>query len=268
MEADILRLILLIAGLGLVLGIFLWDRHQRGQRRAEREQRDHWHDQLGDDDTLDIDQELQSLDQLLHEGEQAGAQQVSPAVAGAAPQQDDLFGFSGGAAAGAPANERKRTKPAPAYRPPDPDLPVKIVQINLVAKGHKFEGNDILRAAYDTGLEAGDMNIFHRYPPGKQAGEAPVVFSMASMVEPGIFPLDDMSDFSTPGLTLFARLPGPMDGLAVFADLLFTAERLASILRGELQDDTHSHLTKQTIEHLREEILEHRRQLQLRQKKK
>ncbi len=260
MEADILRLILLIAGLALVLGIFLWDRHQRGKRRAERERlRDHLG---GDDDTLDIDQELLSLDQLLHEGEQTDAQ---PAVAGGAPQQDDLFGFSGNPAAG---GERKRRRPAPAYQPPDPGLPVKILQINLVAKGDQFEGNDILRAAYDTGLEAGDMDIFHRYPPGKQAGEAPVVFSMASMVEPGIFPLEDMGEFSTPGLTLFARLPGPMDGLAVFADILFTAERLASILGGELQDETHSHLTKQTVEHLREEILEHRRQLQLLQKKK
>ena len=46
------------------------------------------------------------------------------------------------------------------------------------------------------------------------------------------------------------------------------AERLASILGGNLQDETHSHLTKQTIEHMREEILEHRRQLQLLQKKK
>ena len=203
-------------------------------------------------------------------GVSAGYQQSNgcgPAVAGGAPQQDDLFGFGTGNPA-ARLRNRKRAKPAPAYQPTAPDLPVKIVQINLVAKGDRFEGNDILRAAYDTGLEAGEMQIFHRYPPGKQAGEAPVVFSMASMVEPGIFPLDDMSEFSTPGLTLFARLPGPMDGLAVFADILFTAERLASILGGNLQDETHSHLTKQTIEHMREEILEHRRRLQLLQKKK
>ena len=83
MEPDILRLILLIAGLALVLGIFLWDLRKRGQRRAERKQTEHWRDQLGaDEDTLDIDQELQSLDQLLRKGEQAGGQQASPAVAG------------------------------------------------------------------------------------------------------------------------------------------------------------------------------------------
>ena len=54
-----------------------------------------------------------------------------------------------------------------------------------------------------------------------------------------------------------------MDGVAVFADMLSTAERMAAILDGELQDETHSALTKQTIEHMREEILEYRRHMQL-----
>ncbi|OQX40699.1 MAG: cell division protein ZipA, partial [Candidatus Sedimenticola endophacoides] len=64
-------------------------------------------------------------------------------------------------------------------------------------------------------------------------------------------------------LTLFARLPGPLDGLQVFSDMLMSAERLAAELNGSLQDATHSDLTRQTIEHVREEILEHRRQVHL-----
>jgi cell division protein ZipA len=50
--------------------------------------------------------------------------------------------------------------------------------------------------------------------------------------------------------------------------MLFTAERLAAMLDAELQDETHSALTRQTIEHIREGILEHRRQIQLARKKK
>jgi cell division protein ZipA len=110
------------------------------------------------------------------------------------------------------------------------------------------------------------MNIFHRYEhPGRKSR---VLFSLASMVEPGHFPLDDMSGFSTPGVTLFAQFPGPRDSLATFSDMLFTAERLAAMLDAELQDESHSALTRQTIEHIREEILEHRRQIQLARKKK
>jgi cell division protein ZipA len=72
-----------------------------------------------------------------------------------------------------------------------------------------------------------------------------------------------MEGFSTPGLAFFAQLPGHGDSLAIFSDMLFTAQRLLAILGGELQDETHSALTKQTIEHIRSQIMEHRRLVQL-----
>ena len=39
------------------------------------------------------------------------------------------------------------------------------------------------------------------------------------------------------------------------------------MLVGDLQDETRSALTKQTIEHLRERIMEHKRQIQLARRK-
>jgi cell division protein ZipA len=267
MQADILRLILFIAGLAVVLGIYLWDRRKRVNLRM-RELRDReaqlhhrpvgvaagqttsWSD---DSDTLDIEQELRELDELLHEER---GDRTSGRSAQAKPDskrgKGDLFGLRASA----------RRSPE---KPPEPEPPIKILQINLVAKGAYFEGKDILRAADETGMEAGEMQIFHRF---RQGGGGEALFSMASLVEPGFFPLEDMSGFSTPGLTLFAKLPGPMDGIAVFADMLFTAERLAAILDGELQDETHSALTKQTVEHIREDILEHRRHVQLLRKQR
>jgi cell division protein ZipA len=262
MQADILRLILLIVGLAVVLGIYLWDRRKRQNLRMRevREREEHRERPLGvtagqtpgwseDPDTLDIEHELQELDELLNEERDSrGSREAARAGASNQHHKGDLFGFR--------ASSRAMPK-----EPPAPNLPSKILQINLVAKGAYFEGNDILRAANETGMEPGEMQIFHRFHQNSKGREA--LFSMASMVEPGIFPLDRMGDFSTPGLTLFAKLPGPMDGVAVFADMLFSAERMAAILDGELQDETHSALTKQTIEHIREEILEHRRHIQL-----
>ena len=80
MQADILRLILFIAGLALVLGIYLWDRRKRlklhlRRLREREEQRERplgvtagqstgWSE---DPDTLDIEHELKELDELLHE---------------------------------------------------------------------------------------------------------------------------------------------------------------------------------------------------------
>jgi cell division protein ZipA len=141
------------------------------------------------------------------------------------------------------------------------DLPRLILQINVAARGGHFEGPDIMRAVQGVRMHAGEMDIFHRHDGVDGAGR--VLYSMASMVNPGTFPLHAMEDFRTPGLTLFAQLPGSWDDLAVFSDMLSCAERLATELGGDLEDDSHSRLSKQTIEHIRSQITEHRRRVQL-----
>lgn len=146
------------------------------------------------------------------------------------------------------------------------DLPELIVQINVVAKkGQPFSGEQILAAMEQVELRAGEHDIFHRLDNRSAGGGKPkTLFSVASMVEPGSFPLRKMKDFSTPGLTLFAQLPGPRDGLLIYSDMLYVAERLARLLDARLKDGQRSTLTRQTIEHTRERIAEHKRQVTLR----
>ena len=269
MDADILRLILFLAGVGLILGIYFWDRHKKVNARVhairkaqlesfespedltervdpswseapEREDlaepvvdRISFDDADDDSDDEELEAELKQLDSVAHEA----YREIEPAI------RQESFSFTAD----------------------DPDdaqdellregLPGMILQIHVVASKGSFSGEQILRGARNVELEHGDMNIFHRYD--SSGPRSRVVFSMASMLEPGIFPLDQMGEFSTPGLVLFGQLP------AAFSDMLFTAERMAALLEGELQDETHSVLSKQTIEHIRERILEHRRQVQL-----
>jgi cell division protein ZipA len=163
----------------------------------------------------------------------------------AAMEQQDLFGFS--------AQEESPV-----------DVPDLIIQINVKAKKTPFDGPAVEKAMQETGMVLSDMAIYQRLASD---GRRKVLYNLASMVEPGIFPTKAMAQFSTPGLTLFAQLPGPGDSMMIFSDMLYTAERLAAMLVGDLQDETHSALTKQTIEHLRERIMEHKRQIQLARRK-
>jgi len=144
------------------------------------------------------------------------------------------------------------------------ELPDLIVQINIIARSGAFSGEQILAAMDQVEMRAGEHNIFHRYD---NQGKRKSLFSLASLVEPGTFPLKKMKDFSTPGLTLFAQLPGPRDGLLVYSDMLYVAERLARLLDARLKDDSRSTLTKQTVEHTRERIAEHKRQITLKLRK-
>jgi cell division protein ZipA len=140
-------------------------------------------------------------------------------------------------------------------------LPTKLIQLNVVPRHGQFQGQELLYAVSETGLQFGDLNIYH-FPNEGMPEEEPL-FSMANIVEPGSFDPDQMDDFLTPGLVLFAMLPGPKDGLTVFSEMLNTAEQLATLMDGEIKDESHSDLSKQTIEHMREEIQEYHRKLQL-----
>jgi len=257
MDSTLLRMILLALGILVLVGMYFWEtkhrkrRPQQAQKRhtpelgdlpqqAEQQADSGW--RYRDDEPDNIDTELAQLKQKLHEESGDATPDTPMQASDGEGEQRELFGFS--------AQEESPV-----------DVPNKIVQINLIAKqGAKFAGPAILAACKEVGLVAGDMQIFHRYTGD---GRNKTQFSMASLVEPGVFPLKAMEDFSSPGLILFCQLPGPGDSLAIFSDMLFTAQRLQAILGGELQDETHSALSKQTIEHIRSQILEHRRLIQL-----
>jgi cell division protein ZipA len=294
MDADILRVVLIIAGLLLLLGIYLWDRYKRIERPArdlrerldERPVLDREPPVMPSDAEVsgdDMERELDALGEMISEGrgERAGLEAPDiqeadvqrpdvkgPEVQGSGLQQPDARSFDAQKSGSPPPEssfqiEPKEKGPSSDVTPARTDVPELIIQVNVVAVGAYFSGPDLLNAARETGLDMGAMNIFHRRP--ESGSDTQVMFSMASMVEPGVFPVDAMDDFSTPGITLFAQFPGTGDPLAVFSDMLFTAQRLASLLDGELQDETHSAMTRQTIEHVRERIMEHKRRMRLAQ---
>jgi cell division protein ZipA len=292
MEADILRLILFLIGAALILGIYLADRYKKREpsdspqdwmsSNQEQPMADHiepsW-DSLYQQDAepdpepageeaepdagqdqspapekvvVDVEEkissELEQLEEILHDEPGHGPRDTEALDEDTPKEQMSISFFT---------SDSKKQKPVEQEQP----LPVKIIQLAIVPHDGEFYGDDILCVVQEVGLELGEMDVFHHYGDDPEKRQA--VYSMASMVEPGTFPVGDMDGFSTPGLALFATLPGPKDGLTTFTDMLYAAERLADLLDGELRDDTHSALSKQTISHMREEIQEYHRRLQL-----
>ncbi|MCU7858333.1 MAG: cell division protein ZipA [Candidatus Thiodiazotropha sp. (ex Lucinoma kastoroae)] len=272
MDAMTLRIVLLVVGFVFLAGIYLYETKRRKRESAQARRRiqpkvnsavdtagevesepdhepkidspdsdDTWVN-WDEEDTELLEREFNEIGTLQADDEALSENVMGEAnVAASMPEQQNLFSFS--------AREESPV-----------DVPKLIIQINLRSKSKAFPGPSIEKAMKDTGLQMGEMPIYQRTATD---GSNLPLFSVASMVEPGIFPKKDIEAFSTPGLTLFTQLPGLGDGMVTFSDMLFTAERLAAMLDGELLDDTHSALTKQTIEHLRGQIVEHRRQVQL-----
>lgn len=116
--------------------------------------------------------------------------------------------------------------------------------------GFSFNGAMIRDALYAAGLSFGDMQIFHHHGVGKSVTKDSI-FSVANIHEPGTFDLNNMDEFQTDGLVMFMELPAPIDPAVAFEHMLSTAQRLAEILKGHVRDERREYLTPDAIELLR-----------------
>jgi len=258
-----IRLILLLIGAVIVLGIYVFSRMQGQwrwpgirlpklklpQRSKPRKPRLH-HNSLEEIDDLDtgvgfeedFDADLNRAglqipgDPLEQAGEPTpGTTVIRPRTQRAREQR---------------AQERQPS--VPESKPPATD---RIFTLFVMApKGVPFRGPMLLGAFGDAQLDYGDMQIFHRSEVID--GREQHLFSAANIKEPGFFDLSAMENFSSEGVVLFLQVMSGMDAVRAFDAMVESARILADELGGTVCDATRSVLTKQTISHMREEVID------------
>ena len=125
----------------------------------------------------------------------------------------------------------------------------KILSLRLAITPQRLEGAKLLESLQAESLQHGKYGIFHRLHT-----DGSIVFSVASMVEPGTFELEKMSETMYPGITMFTQLPGPVPGMHALNELVACARRLQANLGGTLQDERGVPLTVHRIERMRQEV--------------
>jgi cell division protein ZipA len=227
---------LLVVGILIIAGIYVWGRY--GATLRDFFQRRGAFDELG------LDQSLQ--DGVDQRSEEFGVGRDASVEETVRPVREESR--SGGA-----AHETVGAARALGSQPPretSVGAPF-LIQVSVVARpGESFSGEDLRDALLDLGLVHGEMDIFHRYD---RSFREPL-FSVASLVRPGTFPIDDMESFSCPGVVLFFQPSKVADPLAVFDDLFETSRDLAEKLDGEEWDESRRTLTEQKIRELRERV--------------
>jgi cell division protein ZipA len=145
----------------------------------------------------------------------------------------------------APRHERAEADAVPEYS--------EVLVINVVAKPEReFSGVDLLPVLLTSELRFGDMSIFHRHIDADS--RSPVLFSVANIVNPGTFDLNQINDFATRGLCFFMTLPNVANSMQAFDKMLDVAQQVRITLDGDLKDDNRSVMTAQTIEHYRQRV--------------
>ncbi|MDB5988059.1 MAG: hypothetical protein JWR16_3112 [Nevskia sp.] len=138
---------------------------------------------------------------------------------------------------------------APTLKPAAPAPKEKIIALLIAEReGAHISGPALHQALQRQRLEYGARQIYHRLYKGV------VVFSVASLLKPGILDPEQAAQLSTPGLTLFMMLPGPQRPADALRDMLGTAESLAKTLNAEVYDGKRAPFNAQAARALTAEI--------------
>lgn len=259
-DAEVLRIALIALGSIIVLVIYLWERlHRDDEGVGETGWQESNLELISSKDASgitrdqnlprsisdsDFDRSLKALSELAGDDKETYNQKLKvPGITSTIAQSK--------------AKNKYTCEEENDYWPTN--TPRLVLQLNVGAKNDSFDGPKILKALDKVGCQIDERGIFHYYILGEKEAQ----FSIASMVRPGIIPMREIETFKTPGLTLFTEISDSRNGITIFSNMLSSAKALAAELDGELQDDTRSVLTTQTIEHIHSQILEYQRQLQL-----
>ncbi len=108
-----------------------------------------------------------------------------------------------------------------------------VIALHIVAKQDDFVGADLVKAANLAAMRYGEMEIFHFLG----ATQGAITFSMANMLEPGTFDLDNLNGFTTPGVLLFMESDLQDDLTASLNSMAKVAKNICERLDAQLCDE-------------------------------
>jgi cell division protein ZipA len=234
MTSGELRLLILVLGLLFIAAVYLWERHKRtrSQIRKKRE----FAEAFDDPDTLS--EQINELDELVRLREKS-----IPYIQATNPEFNDIVIEEHEPSVIIEEELGEMIEPSVHEQRND-----TILIISVASNKKYFSGDAIMSSMRSLNLVPGPMDVFYRYDEEQEN----ILYTVASMVEPGTFPIEDMSRFTTSGLTLFGRLPSVIPGRRIFDDMVDSATQLAAQLDGKLLDGQHQPMTDETLESMRE----------------
>ena len=139
----------------------------------------------------------------------------------------------------------------------------ELVVISVLSRDPEgFDGDKLLELMMACGLRyCRAMGVFNRFETESPNSE--LQFSMVNVLKPGTFPIEEMDEFVTPGITFLMPLPGAVDSSAAFEAMVETAMVVVRHMGGELKDENRSVMTAQTIEFARQRVHEFERRHRL-----
>ena len=224
MDKELLRVVIILIGMLVMIGMLLW--HFFKSLRERREAEDYFEEseyspgaddfEVEDDDELDLFAvgDVDEGDALLGDVAVKPNSKQSASQSGKAPQKQSL----------------------PA-----------LIEFSIVARADEgFNGDELYDAFERVGLVYGSVKVFERIDENRL-----VDFAVACMIDPGTFPDTHVDQFYCPGIVFYMQPREVENPLAVFDDFIDTIDTLAVELDGVVWDNQRQPLTAETIAQFR-----------------
>ena len=219
MEENSLRLILLIVGVFILLGIYYYDVLQKKKAIQEDDFEHSLNRRV--DPVVETDSDFSGVyeeQQIQTVAEDTTQKELKESDFTLALDNDDV-----------PVAEQ-----------------IPVVQLAVLPiQGQVLAGKDLLEAFTQLNLEFGDMGIFHRYE--RYNGVETQQFHVANILEPGTFPVGSMNDFESTGIVLFFQASDMVNAEEAFENMLDVARQLSQSLKAKLVDAEMKELVPEKI---------------------
>ena len=222
MDKELLRVVIILIGVLVILGILIWHFFKSLRDRREAEDYDEAYAENSDDYEEDTDY---------------------PAYAASAESRADIDVVDGDALL-----DDQAIRPSPREMPVDKQALPKLLKFSIVARDDQgFNGEVLFDAFARLGLLYGSVRVFERLDRKRM-----VDFTVACMSHPGTFPDSRLDEFYCPGIVFYMEPRELEKPLAVFDDFIETIDTLAEELDGVVWDNHRQPLTAETIAAIRQ----------------
>lgn len=249
MDKDLLRIVIIVVGGLVILGMILWGMFNKGPKKrslfyGKNNSIDNIDPSLvvhTEDDEFDIiPLSTRENDQLIQVKTQFKSKYV-PEVQHSDSDLDLGLDLILDPELQLDREEVKNETPVSTQKSSQ-HLPA-LLQLSIVAQAKEgFHGTQLLEACEQVGLVYGSVKVFERLDILSR-----VDYAVASMIDPGIFPGDNWKTYRCPGITFFMQ-PRELDNAAVvFDEMISTIGQLSTLLKGDVLDQNQQTLTEEAL---------------------
>jgi len=228
MEESALRLLLVIVGICVLIGIFFYDKI----KKRPKQKSDFFDETLKVQPVISDDVSVANLRGETPAFDMPEEQGVDHIMDTREIQPEAM---------------RSSAEPLPVVKE------TMVVQLVAVPNDStQIQGVDLLNMFTELNLEFGDMGIFHRYQ--REEGVETQLFHVANLMEPGTFPVGNMNDFETKGLVFFFQANESIEANTSFDEMLESARAICQHFDCELMNAEMQSLTFEKIDVIRDQL--------------